>query len=375
MYNKKISLLRNLKSIWLITMVVVISAFILGSWQNVLAAGNNKELSILTWEGYVPEEIKKDFEKETGIKLLVTYFSDVGEAISRLRATGGEGYDLVQPTHNKIMDAQKAFKIFQPLDFSKILIMDNLLPSLVEGTKTAATIDGKQYAIPFNWGTIGIMVNTKKINKDVYSYMDLYDDKYKGRVTTRYTWHTFATAALGHGLDYYGNNSNKEIYRKMMEEMLIFLSSKKKNIKTYWTTRQENIDLMLSEECWIAQGWDGTAFFLNEKNPDIKFYLPKEGGLGWIDTYAISAGAENIEAAYKFINFMLTKKRGAQIIDKTGFLSAVKGAVNLIPAERQQLINDAYPPEAIDNIQWYIPVKSYVNEINAEMEEMLKVAR
>ena len=92
--------------------------------------------------------------------------------------------------------------------------------------------------------------------------MDLYDDKYKGRVTTRHTWFTFAGAAYGNGIDFFGNYNNEVIYRTMMEEMLNFLSSKKKNIKTYWTTRQENIDLMLSEECWIAQGWDGTGFFL-----------------------------------------------------------------------------------------------------------------
>lgn len=373
--SKKNSPKRSLNSIRLITMVLVISIFIFGSWQTVLAADKNKELSILTWEGYVPEDMKKDFEKATGIKVLITYFADNGECISKLRATGGEGYDLVQPTFNQVADAQKAFNIFQPLDFSKISIMNNIIPSLAKGTKAATTIDGQQYAIPYTWGTVGLQVNTKKINKDTYSFMDLYDDKYKGRVTTRYTWFTFAGAAYGNGIDFFGNYSNEAIYRTTMEEMLKFLASKKKNIKTYWTTRQENIDLMLSEECWIAQGWDGTGFFLNKKQPDIKFVCPKEGALGWIDTYAISAGAENIEAAYKWINFMITAERGAQIIDKTGYLSAAKGAVDLLPAQRQQVLNDAYPSEAIDNIRWYAPLKNYVNEINSEMEERLKVAK
>ena len=69
---------------------------------------------------------------------------------------------------------------------------------------------------------------------------------------------------------------------------------------------------------------------------------------------------------------MINAKRGAQIIDKTGYLSAAKGAVDLLPAERQQLIKDAYPSEAIDNIKWFAPLKSYVNEINSEMEERFK---
>ena len=374
MIRKRFSSRSGFKSIWLITLIVVISAFVFGNPQNTLAADKNKELSILTWEGYVPEDMKKDFEKATGIKVLITYFADNGECISKLRATGGEGYDLVQPTFNQVMDAQKAFKVFQPLDFSKLSIMDNIIPSLARGTKAATTINGQQYAIPYTWGTVGLIVNTNKIKKDAYSFMDLYDDKYKGRVTTRYKWFTFAGAAYGNGIDFFGTYNDEVIYRTTMEKTLKFLVSKKKNIKTYWTTRQENIDLMLTEECWISQGWDGTGFFLNKKRPEIRFFCPKEGALGWIDTYAISAGAENIEAAYKWINFMLTAKRGAQIIDKTGYLSAANGAIDLLPAERQKVLKDAYPSEAIDNIKWYAPLKSYVNEINAEMAERLKAA-
>lgn len=358
-----------------IIVAFIILAFLFSSTQIIFAAEKDKELSILTWEGYVPEDMKKDFEKETGIKVLITYYADNGEAISKMRATAGEGYDLVQPTFNQIVDAQKAFNIFQPLDFSKIKIMENIIPSLARGTKESTTINGQQYAIPYTWGTVGLMVNTDKIKKDTYSFMDLYDDKYMGRVTTRYTWFTFAAAGYAMGYDFFGNYKDEATYRKMMEDILKFLVSKKKNIKTYWTTRQENIDLMLSGECWIAQGWDGTGFFLNKKNPNIKFFCPKEGALGWIDTLALSAGARNIEAAYKWINFMITAERGAQIIDKTGYLSAAKGAVDLLPADRQGVIKGSYPSEAIENIKWYAPLNSYVNEINAEFEERLKVAK
>lgn len=255
--------------------------------------------------------------------------------------------------------------------------MDNIIPSLKRGTKEATTIDGKQYSIPFSWGTAGLIVNTKKISASPpYSFLDLYDDNYKGRVTTRYKWATFAAVAYGKGIDFFDNiNKGEATYREMMEDILEYLISKKKNIKTYWTTRQENIDLMRSEETWISQGWDGTGFLLTTKNPNIKYFCPKEGALGWIDTYTISVGASNIDAAYKWINFMLTSKRGAQIIEKTGYLSAVKDAVDLLPADRRKMINEAYSPEDIDNINWYKPFTSYVTEINSETEERLKVAR
>jgi spermidine/putrescine transport system substrate-binding protein len=356
---------------FIVLMVLLVSS--IGSFAS--DGEEERELSIFTWEGYVPEDMRVEFENETGITVRVTYFAENGECISKMRATGGEGYDLVQPTFNQVADAQKAFGIYQPIDFSKLKVMDNIIPSLARGTKEATTIDGKQYSIPQTWGTVGLIVNTNRIKKGSYSYMDLYDDKYCGRVSTRYTWFTFAGAAYGQGYDFFGAYGNESEYRNLMEEMLEFLISKKPCIRTYWTTRQEQLDLMTSEECWISQGWDGTGFFLNKENPHIKFYCPKEGALGWIDTFTISAGAENIDEAYEWINWMLTKERGAQIIDKTGYLSAVKGAVDLLPADRKKVLNDAYPPEDVDNINWYAPLVSYINEINSIMEEKLKVAK
>ncbi len=370
--------MKHRKWIWQSILFFIVLLVLFGSAFYGFAGGEKekaKELSILTWEGYVPEKMKADFENETGINVHVTYFAENGECISKMRATKGEGYDLVQPTFNQVADAQKAFGIYQPIDFSKIKVINNIIPSLARGTKEATTIDGKQYSIPYTWGTVGLIVNTDRIKKDSYSFMDLYDEKYCGKVTTRYTWFTFAGAAYGMGIDFFGNYGNESSYRKMMEKILDFLISRKPCIKTYWTTRQEQLDLMTTEECWISQGWDGTGFLLNKTNPHIRFFCPKEGALGWIDTYTISAGAKNLDAAYTWINWMLTEEKGAQIMDKTGYMSAVKGAVNLLPEDRQKVINDAYPPEAVDNINWYAPLVSYINEINSEMEEKLKVAK
>jgi spermidine/putrescine transport system substrate-binding protein len=361
-----------------VTVVFVFLFVFVGVFTVSFASGSKegpRELSILTWEGYVPDDMRRAFEEETGINVRVTYYADNGECISKMRATRGEGYDLVQPTMNQVADAQKAFEIYQPLDFSKLKIMDNIIPSLARGTKSATTVDGKQYSIPQTWGTVGLIVNTNKIKKSSYSFMDLYDEKYCGRVTTRYTWFTFAGAAYGMGHDFFGNYKDEGTYRSMMEDVLSFLVSKKPCIKTYWTTRQEQLDLMTTEECWISQGWDGTGFLLNKDNPHIKFYCPEEGALGWIDTFTVSAGAENIDEAYEWINWMLTPEKGAQIMDKTGYLSAVDGALELLPADRQRVLSDAYPPAAVDNIKWYAPLVSYVNEINAEFEEKLKVAK
>jgi len=61
-----------------------------------LHADDSKVLRIITWASYVPSEVIAQFRKETGIEVQVT-LSNNEEMISKLRATGGAGFDLAGP--------------------------------------------------------------------------------------------------------------------------------------------------------------------------------------------------------------------------------------------------------------------------------------
>src|ERR1700679_3977457 len=74
---------------------------------------------ILTWADYVPADLVAAFKKETGIDVEIT-LSNNEEIISKLRATGGAGYDLAQPSQDRIVAAQREFGIYKPIDLTKI---------------------------------------------------------------------------------------------------------------------------------------------------------------------------------------------------------------------------------------------------------------
>jgi spermidine/putrescine transport system substrate-binding protein len=331
-------------------------------------------LRLITWEGYVPDEVKEAFEAETGATVEITYISDNGELISKLRATGGTGWDLAQPSVDNVAGAQELYGIYQPIDISRIPNFANAIDSLEARVAEYSTVGGERYSIPFTWGTSGLIVNTAKVEEEVNSYRQLCDPKYKGRVTYRYRYPTFAGAAYGLGHDLFAAANDPVKWREIMEETLEYLIACKDNVKAYWTTRQENIDLMLKEEAWIAQGWDGTGWLLSRENPAIKFIAPKEGALGWVDTYTIPSGAENIDLAYAWIEFNYRPEIAGKVIAGGGFLSAIEGAVDLLSEDQAALINESFPPEAIDNINWYPPVTPEIDDINAEMVEKLRAA-
>ncbi|MBR7518465.1 extracellular solute-binding protein, partial [Mycobacterium tuberculosis] len=83
-------------------------------------------------------------EKKTGIKINKTPFSQNEEQINKLQATGGEGFDLCEPTHDRSPQF-KDLGVLQPFDLSKLKNLDNLLPAMLETSKKNYTWDGKLY--------------------------------------------------------------------------------------------------------------------------------------------------------------------------------------------------------------------------------------
>ena len=139
-------------------------------------------LKLLTWKGYAPKNLVEKFEKETGINVEVTY-SNNEEMIAKLRATRGAGFDLAQPSQDRISSVQEKFGIYQALDYSKI---DGSLfiPSMLAAVKKNTLIKGESFAVPFCWGTSGLIVNSEKA-PGADDWNALIDPKYKGRISYR----------------------------------------------------------------------------------------------------------------------------------------------------------------------------------------------
>src|SRR5438046_9955775 len=92
------------------------------------AAVAQDKLRLITWADYVPADVVAQFKKETGIDVEVT-LSNNEEMISKLRATGGAGFDLAQPSQDRIVGPQQEFGIYKPMDTSKIKT-DLFIPSI-----------------------------------------------------------------------------------------------------------------------------------------------------------------------------------------------------------------------------------------------------
>jgi len=349
-------------------MLVGVSALTLTT--GMLAAQDT--LRIITWKGYTPKALVDKFEKETGIKLKITY-SNNEEMIAKLRATRGGGFDLAQPSQDRISFVQKKFPVYQPIDYSKVNTKQ-IITSMLDAVKKNSGVGGKGYAVPFCYGTTGLIIN-KKAAPEAGDWSDLWNPKYAGKISYRLKRPLLIGAAFGMGEDPFALYGDKKAYAALIEKVTKKLIDSKKLVKTYWTSGDTQVALAKSGDVIVESGWDGKGWALHKDNPDIDFVAPKSGALGWIDTFAIPAKSKNIEGAYKFINFMLKPENAAYFTNKEGYGTASAGADKFLNDEIKGNFARSFSKADIDNIKWHPPVPAGFEAIESKALERIKAAK
>ena len=335
------------------------------------AASAAGTLRILTWKGYAPQKLVEKFEHQTGIKVELTY-SNNEEMIAKLRATRGAGFDLAQPSQDRISAVQARYKIYQPMDYSRVKTSEfvaSMLAAVQKNTKVA----GHSYAVPFCYGTSGLIVN-KKLAPGANDYNALLDKAYAGRISYRLKRPTLIALAFAAGEDPFAKYNDPEAYKKMMDAVAAKMIAAKPYVKNYWSNGDALLQMVRSGEVTVAMGWDNGGWKLHAENPDIDFVAPKSGALGWIDTFAIPAKSKNVDAAYKWINFMMQPENAAVFSNDQKYATASKGAGKYLDPQVRDNINRSFTAADIDNIKWYPPVGANIEQIEGRILDRVKAA-
>jgi spermidine/putrescine transport system substrate-binding protein len=336
------------------------------------AAAQADTLRLLTWGGYAPDDVVAMFEEQTGHTVEVTK-SNNEEMIAKLRATAGGGFDLAQPSQDRIMGPQMEFGIYKPIDVSK-LDQSLFIPSMLKATMANTTVNGEVYGVPHVWGTSGLVMNTAEAGDIVKDYTDLCDPALAGKVSYRLKRPTLIGFAFAMGEDPFAAYGDEAKYREIMEKVEATLIDCKPNVKTYWGGGDELMNLLRSGEVTASMAWDTGGWKLNEDNADITFVAPESGALGWIDTFVLPAKGQADEAAYAWINFVMQPEIAAMITAAAGNFTASAGADAFAEDSLKAKYQASFPQAAIDNIKWYPPVPAGLEAIEGEVLDRVQAA-
>jgi spermidine/putrescine transport system substrate-binding protein len=286
------------------------------------------ELSIYAWAGEIPDSVVKAFEDETGIKVTVDTFDSNETMISKL-AAGDSGYDIVEPSQYAVQ-LLVGQDLIDTIDYSKVEGMKNLQTKFVNPSFDA----DNAHAVPWIWGSTGLLYNKKCTGEDLTSWKSMFDKKYKGKIYM--LDNMLASYIVGLQVNGYRANSTNEQEIAKATQTLI---DQKPLLAGYNSTNY--FDFVKSGEACMSLAWGGSQVAkVVADNPDVKYILPSEGGTLWVDNFSIAKGAPHSDAAYKWLNFTLKPETGAMATNDGSLATTNEASLALI-TDKAQLNNPA----------------------------------
>ena len=337
------------------------------------------EVNVFAWGDYIKDNISGAFEKKTGIKINLSTFGSNEELQSKLKASGGKGFDLVFPS----VDTRPEFddgNLLAEIDESKVKV-DQIEPAVWRSSLSlGAARRGKRFLVPYDWGTEGMTYDSSvhSFKPGELSYGHMWEDGLDGKVAGRQKSLVITLAIYLDSIGKVSSNRGMDIYkseaemRRVMDGCLEFMKPHKKNIGAFWNNATEATSAFTDSGCTIGQTWDTTGIKLhNDVDKKWIYTSPKEGALGWMDTMAIPSGATNVEQAYELMNFLMTPEIGGMFANNTGYNSAAVGSAAHLTDESKAAFKIAYPEGAIDNLWWWPMSTPWFSNVRQEYVEKM----
>ncbi len=343
--------------------IVLAVVLALGVFPLSAAAEDEVTINVYNWGQYISDgsdgclDIIAAFEEAyPNINVNYTTFDSNETLYSRLK-TGGVSYDVIIPSDYMIARLIDEGYLME-LDYSNIPNYEYIDDSF----KNTEYDPENKYSVPYTWGTVGIIYNTKYVDEaDVTGWEVLWNEKYEGRILMfDNPRDAFAIAELELG---YSLNTEDSAELTASRDLLL---EQKPYVQGY--VMDQIYDQMINEEAWVAPYYAGDFVQMRADNEDLAFYLPVDDGFNlFIDAMCIPTCCEHKTEAELFINFLADPEISAANMEWVGYASPSSAAKDYLDEE---MANDpvVYPDaESLTNGEMFLYLDPAATQ---EMDEL-----
>lgn len=271
------------------------------------AQSQTNELVVAAFGGAYTDALKKHIAAfETANEVKVTF----------VPASGADGLAKAMAKEVDVIHADMAWAYrgeaqgaFEKLDPAIITNLEALYPK-------ARFSD---YGVITNFGQYGIAYNPTEVNPAPTSWLELWDEKYSGAVTTAgFDAANIELLVLMAKLNGGSEDNIDPGFAKMAELG--------KHITVFYSQHPQLLDLFRSGEVVMARWLRGRVDWANEQGGvTLQFAVPEEGAIGLVSTVHAVKGRPNTELAMKFINHLLAEESQKAYATELGYTPARAG--------------------------------------------------
>lgn len=264
---------------------------------------HSDELFVYNWGEYIDDAVIEMFEEETGIHVTYDMF-ETNEEMYPVIEAGAVRYDVVCPSDYMI---QKMVEngLLAEINFENIPNLANIDPLFMEHSKSFDPEN--QYSVPYTWGTVGILYNTKLVEElglePPSKWSDLWDPAYEGEILMQDSVRDAFMVALK-SLGYSMNTENPEELARARD----LLIAQKPLVQAYVIDQVR--DKMIGGEAAVGVIYSGEMLYIQDEvanlglDYSLEYVIPQEGTNLWFDSWVIPINARNRENAEKWIDFL-----------------------------------------------------------------------
>jgi spermidine/putrescine-binding protein len=246
-------------------------------------------------DSLIPEVLEPFQELYPDVEVKSAAFGSGDEALTKLEA--GFQTDVVEVCIREV-PRYTASDVLMPLDTSRLEGWDSVYPAF----KTGGELDGETWVAVAQGGPAGVVWNPD-LTGEVTSYKQLFEDPaLAGKVAMDGTpYYTIAIGALAMGFDDPYHLTDDEV-----QQVADYFIAHKSQFRAFFEGDADLLSLYRNEEIVAAAAFPGYEAALAKDGMDIGFNFAEEGTLTWMCGMGISANAQNVDAAYAWLNHFLS---------------------------------------------------------------------
>lgn len=286
------------------------------------AESGPRVLTIYNWAEYIPQSVMDRFTSEYGIAIDYIVYESLEEAVQNLRT--GKVYDIVLLYPEMIPQLIREGRL-APIDYRNVPNFRHVSSNF----RDLSFDPGNHYAIPYRWGTTGLLVRTDLVSRPVSRWSDLWDPEFAGNIAL---W-SIPSNLLSIALKALGYSVNTPV-REHWEEALQHLLALKPHVTFIDNKIPSVVPTLAAGEVAIAYGWAFDAMTAQEEGlTNIEYILPEEGTFLWMEFFVIPANSPHRREAELFLDFLLRPEISGQLVNESYYASPNEAAVPFIKPE------------------------------------------